>query len=118
MLTAGDANSDLCLYWFGTWQSLDIQLENLSCRVNMILLRVNKARVQTVGKDIMHFFRVIWVQFIQPLLSLLGILIRLLQQIQPTEQNSMQILFATRAIITLSVWDVQSCGTLFGQCLT
>ncbi|KAJ6354739.1 hypothetical protein OIU77_005360 [Salix suchowensis] len=28
MLTAGDANSDLCLYWFGTWQSLDIQLEN------------------------------------------------------------------------------------------
>uniref|UniRef100_A0A6N2KSB8 Uncharacterized protein n=1 Tax=Salix viminalis TaxID=40686 RepID=A0A6N2KSB8_SALVM len=86
--------------------------------VNMILLRVNKARVQTVGKDIMHFFRVIWVQFIQPLLSLLGILIRLLQQIQPTEQNSMQILFATRAIITLSVWDVQSCGTLFGQCLT
>ncbi|KAB5513843.1 hypothetical protein DKX38_027749 [Salix brachista] len=28
MLTAGDANSDLCLYWLGTWQSLDIQLEN------------------------------------------------------------------------------------------
>ena len=75
----------------------------LFCRVNMILLRVNKVRVQTVGKDIIHFFRVIWVQFIQPLLALLGILICLLQQIQPTGIFS-QIIISQLISLSLQTW--------------
>ena len=86
------------LIWLSLWPCLDAGFHvktywakrsyngkcfccQLFCRVKMMLLRVNKARVQTVAKDLIHCFRVIQVQFIQPLLALLGILFCRLQQI-------------------------------------
>ncbi|KAA8521689.1 hypothetical protein F0562_012321 [Nyssa sinensis] len=72
--------------------------------VKMIQLPANTCLGQMVGEDHIHYCRVILGLFIQSILVLLGIFFYPLHRIEQLDygaQNEMQILCATRVIITL-----------------